>query len=80
MSAPERMVPRAMDYPDAVVWKPTDDAGSKVVAWRPGEAVTPDEPIDLYVGRLVMYSLSREEARRLADALVQADEVAGGAA
>lgn len=82
MTAPERLVPRADDAEDGALWLPLDDQNATVMALRPGHAPEPDFPVTLRLGREPshIYLLSREEARRLADALAQADEVAGGAA
>lgn len=82
MTGPERLVPRAEDFPDAVVWRPLDDPAAELIAYRPGEAFEPDLPITLKLGRdpSRMFMLTREDAQRLADVLQQADQVAGGAA
>lgn len=82
MIGPERLVPRAVDGVDGVRWEPFDDPNAVVIAYRPDEAGDPAFPITLRFGRnpARRFLLSREEARRLADALRQADDVAGGAA
>lgn len=81
MSGPY-VVPRLEDAPDGVRWAPFDDPSAVVLAYRPGHAVEAEYPITLRLGRnpSKVFLLDREEARRLADALTQASDVAGGAA
>ena len=82
MSAPQRLVPRAEDAHDGVTWRPLDDMAAHVVAFRPGMLAGDEYPIELHLGRdpSRRFLLSREESRRLGTVLLEADEVAGGAA
>ena len=82
MTGPERLVPRAMDGVDGVRWEPLDDPNAVVIAHRPDEQDDAEFPITLRFGRnpARRFPLSREEARRLGTVLLEADEVAGGAA
>ncbi|TWS23194.1 hypothetical protein FK268_12810 [Tsukamurella sputi] len=79
----DHIVPRAEDFPDAVVWRPfEDDPKAELIAYRPGESFDPALPVMLRMGHTTshLFALTREDVQRLIDALQQADEVAGGAA
>lgn len=83
MTNNQHIVPRAEDFPDAVTWRPfEDDPGAQLIAYRPEEAFDPQLPVMLRMGRTTshLFAFTRDDVRRLIDALQQADEVAGGAA